>query len=140
MEISSYLFISLIMLLIAGLSGLGVGSGGLLVIFLTSYLNVTPTDARVTNLIFFIFSSTGAFLIHSKRGKIKYKLVTFAALIGIIGTLIGTLIGELFGDATLKFLFGIMLAISGIYGVFGKKIKCFFRNFQFFRKNHPSKL
>ena len=128
------------MLLIAALSGLGVGSGGLLVIFLASHLNFAPTEARLSNLLFFILSSTGAFLIHSRRGKIKYKIVVFASLIGILGTLLGTWIGGFFTDTTLKFLFGIMLVISGFYGVFGKNFKGIFKKIARLLKKRPSKL
>ncbi len=113
---------AVIIFLIAVMSGLGVGSGGLLVIFLTSYLHFAPAEARVTNLLFFIISSLGALIIHSFKGRIKYKLVFFAALFGIIGTLFGTSVGKILGDTVLKFIFGILLVISGGYVIFGKKI------------------
>ena len=137
---TTYFFIAAVIFLIAVLSGLGVGSGGLLVIFLTSYLHFAPTDARITNLLFFIISSTGALLIHSLKGRINYKLVVCAAAFGILGTLIGTSLGKLIGDTLLKFLFGIMLIISGAYGIFGKKIKRFLKFFASLGKKRPSKL
>lgn len=140
MDNTPFIFIAAIIFFIAALSGLGVGSGGLLVIFLTSYLHFSPTDARVTNLLFFIISSTGALIIHALKGRIKYKLVLCAAAFGIVGTLIGTSLGRIIGDTMLKFLFGIMLVISGGYGVFGKKIKRFLRFVASFRKKRPSKL
>lgn len=140
MDNASYIFISAVIFLIAALSGLGVGSGGLLVIFLTSYLQVSPTDARVTNLLFFIISSTGALFIHSLKGRINYKLVLIAAISGILGTFIGSTAGRLIGDTLLKFLFGIMLVISGTYGIFGKKIKKVFKIFSSIRKKRPGKL
>ena len=128
------------MLLIAVLSGLGVGSGGLLVIFLTSYLNFAPTDARLTNLLFFIFSSLGAFLVHSRKERIKYKIVLCASVFGILGTLVGTYLGTLFGDTTLKISFGILLLFSGLYGVAGRKIKKILKNIPFFSKKEAPKL
>ena len=42
---------------VALLSGLGVGSGGLLVVFLTKYREIGQLFAQGVNLIFFIFSS-----------------------------------------------------------------------------------
>lgn len=140
MSETSYYLIASVMFLIAALSGLGVGSGGLLVIFLTSYLNFPPTDARATNLLFFIISSSGALIIHSIKGRINYKLVICAAAFGIIGTLIGTSVGRLIGDVSLKLMFGIMLVISGAGGLFGKKIKGFFKFLSNPTKKRPSKL
>ncbi len=135
-----YILIAIIMFFIAAMSGLGVGSGGLLVIFLTSYFKLAPTDARVTNLLFFIISSSGALLIHALKRRIKFKLVLCAAALGILGTLIGTSIGKILGDTLLKFLFGIMLVISGGGTIFGKKIKEFTRILSSIRKKTPSKL
>ena len=43
-------------LFIAILSGLGVGSGGLFVIWLTSVYGVSAPQARGMNLLFFVFS------------------------------------------------------------------------------------
>lgn len=140
MNNASFIFIIAVIFLIAALSGLGVGSGGLLVIFLTSALKFSPTDARVTNLLFFIISSTGALIIHSAKGRIRYKLVLCAAAFGILGTLIGTSVGRLIGDTVLKFLFGIMLVLSGTYSIFGRKIKKFIKSLVSPRKNPPAKL
>ncbi len=128
MNSSTNFYIFVPMLLIAVLSGLGVGSGGLLVIFLTSFIGLAPTSARVTNLLFFILSSSGALISHSLKGRIKFKLVAFIAAFGILGTFIGTAAGKLIGDSVLKLIFGIMLVISGAITVFGKKIKEAFRN------------
>ena len=41
---------------IALLSGLGVGSGGLLVIYLTLYAGTPQLQAQGVNLVFFLFS------------------------------------------------------------------------------------
>ena len=129
-----------VMLLIAAMSGLGVGSGGLLVIFLTSFLSFPATDARVTNLLFFVISATGAFLVHSYRRRIKYRLVIFVSILGCIGTVIGSAAGQLIGDTLLKFLFGILLLISGFMTIFGKKILQAVRFLSAARKNIKFKL
>ena len=129
-----------VMFFIAALSGLGVGSGGLFVIFLTSFLHFSPTDARVTNLLFFIISSLGAFIVHSMRGKIRYKIVFFVSVIGAFGTVLGTVAGSMIGDSLLKFSFGSLLLFSGFATVFGKKARNFIRFLSSKRKNMPSKL
>ena len=49
-------FAALVSFFIAVLSGLGVGSGGLFVIWLTAAYGVSATQARGMNLLFFVFS------------------------------------------------------------------------------------
>ena len=133
-----YFFVAIIMFFIASMSGIGVGSGGLLVIFLTSYLTYSHIDARVTNLAFFILSSLGALIVHSFKGRIKFRLVLWMSAIGIIGTFLGTAIGGLINDTTLRLIFGIMLLISGGATLFGRKIKSFLHFLKDFKKKaHP---
>ena len=49
---------------VAILSGLGVGSAGLLVVFLTAVLQVPQLTAQGMNLVFFLFSSGSALTVH----------------------------------------------------------------------------
>ena len=115
----AYLLISItVSFLIAALSGLGVGSGGLFVIWLTATSAVSLSTARGLNLLFFVFSAGGAFIIHLKRRKIRFSLVGFLALFAALGTALGSLFGSLASPTLIKRLFGIMLVISGIRTLF----------------------
>jgi uncharacterized membrane protein YfcA len=119
-----YLIVSILAaLLIAILSGLGVGSGGLLVIWLTEICGTAPVQARGLNLLFFVFSATSALLFHLKRRKINLKLAMFLASFALLGTFAGTFVGKAITPILLKKIFGIMLVSSGIYTLFGKKDK-----------------
>ena len=60
----------------AVLSGLGVGSGGLLVIYLTLIEGYEQIGAQGVNLLFFLFSSGSAMLYHLVHRKIYYSVVT----------------------------------------------------------------
>ena len=60
-------------LFIAILSGLGVGSGGLFVIWLTMVEGVGSIEARGMNLLFFVFSATSALLFHLIRRRIRVR-------------------------------------------------------------------
>ena len=102
-------------LLIATLSGLGVGSGGLLVIWLTLLGGVAPETARGLNLLFFVFSSGSAMIVHSLKGRIRIKTVASLALFACVGTLVGTFIGARTDSAQLKKIFGAVLFLSGAY-------------------------
>ncbi len=104
--------------LIAVLSGIGVGSGGLLVIWLTIIEGIDAEKARGLNLLFFVFSASAAFLIQLSKGRIKPRLVAALALFACIGTLAGTYLGSRIDPLWLKKIFGGMLAFSGIYAIF----------------------
>ena len=105
--------------LIALLSGLGIGSGGLLVIWLTMIGGIDAETARGLNLLFFVFSASAALIVHLLKGRVRLRLVLFLSLVACIGTLLGTYIGSLIDPLLLKRIFGGMLVISGAYTLIG---------------------
>lgn len=107
-------------LFIAILSGLGVGSGGLFVIWLTMVEGVDAVGARGMNLLFFVFSASAALLFHLIRKRIRLSTVVALALFGTIGTIIGSIIGGAINPVILRKIFGAMLFLSGVYALIGK--------------------
>ena len=107
-------------LFIAILSGLGVGSGGLFVIWLTMVEGVDAVGARGMNLLFFVFSASAALLFHLIRKRIRLSAVVALALFGTIGTVIGSIVGGAINPVILRKIFGAMLFLSGVYALIGK--------------------
>jgi uncharacterized membrane protein YfcA len=107
-------------LFIAILSGLGVGSGGLFVVWLTMVEGVDAIGARGLNLLFFVFSATSALLFHLIRKRIRVQTVLILSLFGAAGTLVGSLIGDSINPFILKKIFGAMLFLSGLRSLLGK--------------------
>ncbi|MBQ2719173.1 MAG: hypothetical protein IJF73_03800, partial [Clostridia bacterium] len=69
----------------AVLSGLGVGSGGLYLLYLTDVLGVGQYAAQGQNLLFFILATLASALLHLGRGSITLKeLLPFGA-VGLFG-------------------------------------------------------
>ena len=99
--------------LIAALSGLGVGSGGLFVIWLTLVCNTPQIAAQGLNLLFFLFSAGASLFIHVSRRKILWGAVAFLTVLGIIGSLLGSFIVGFVSPSLVKKLFGAMLILSG---------------------------
>jgi len=92
--------------LVAVLSGLGVGSGGLFVIWLT-LMGVGATQARGMNLLFFVFSASAAFLFHLKNKRnIDLVLVLYLAAFALLGTFVGGYLGKAIESGLLKRIFG----------------------------------
>ena len=99
---------------VALLSGLGVGSGGLLVVFLTEYREVGQLFAQGVNLIFFIFSSGASTAVNLRARNICYSAVTVMSIGGTVGAIVGALVASVLDPDLLRMGFGLMLLIGGI--------------------------
>ena len=97
----------------AALAGLGVGSGGLLVIYLTLIAGVDQQMAQGINLLFFLFSGGAALAVHATRQKLYPGLILVMTLCGIGGSFLGTALSTLLPPTLLRRLFGGMLILSG---------------------------
>lgn len=104
----------LVSLVIALLSGMGVGSGGLLVIYLSLAENVPQLTAQGINLLFFLFASSSSLLVHILKRKIYIGAIAVMSLFGIFGSVFGSLVAANLPSDLLRKLFGGMLVISGI--------------------------
>lgn len=103
--------------LIAILSGLGVGSGGLLVVYLTATGQMGAEGARSINLLFFIISAGTATLLNLKSRKFDLRLIFLMCSSGILGCIGGTFAALHVSSETIRGLFGGMLVLSGIYAL-----------------------
>ena len=74
----------------AVLSGLGVGSAGLFVLYLTLVAGYAQPEAQALNLLFFLFSAGSSLLLHIRERKIPRRLVLFLAAAAIPGALLGS--------------------------------------------------
>lgn len=99
---------------LGALSGMGIGGGGLLIIYLTLVKNYPQTDARAINLLFFILAAASSLIIHIKKRKMDPVTVAILAVFGIAGSLLGTKAAAAVPSEITAKLFGIMLIVSGI--------------------------
>jgi len=108
---------------IAVLSGMGIGSGGLLVIYLTLVSSTPQLAAQGINLLFFLFSTGAAMTVHLSRRKIYFNAVLLMASVGVLGALFGSFTAGILPTGLIKKLFGAMLMISGTVALFKKEKK-----------------
>jgi len=101
-------------LLIALLSGMGVGSGGLLVIYLTLIENTPQLTAQGINLLFFLFAAASSLLLHITRRRLFGGAILIMSAMGILGSLLGTHLATLLPAHLLRKIFGSMLTVSGL--------------------------
>ena len=104
--------------LTAALAGLGIGGGGLLVIYLALVEKLPQLEAQGINLLFFIFSSSAALAVHFFKRKIPLKLTALLASTGVLGACLGNVITGNISEDLLRIMFGILLVISGIIALF----------------------
>ena len=95
------------------LTGMGIGGGGLLVLYLTGIRNLDQLSAQGCNLLFFVFSSAAALFIHQKKRSLDFKMIGAAALLAVIGSQIGVRLTGVVPESVIKKLFGAMLIIAG---------------------------
>ena len=98
---------------IAVLSGMGIGSGGLLVLYLSFVHNTPQLQAQGLNLLFFIFASAASLCIHLARRRIPALPVVLLAAAGLVGSLLGTRLSSLLPEIWVARLFGIFLIGAG---------------------------
>lgn len=95
------------------LCGLGVGSGGLLVIYLTLVEHLAQHTAQGINLVFFLFAAGASIPVHLVRRRILLSLCIMLMLCGIPGTLTGYTLASLLPGALLRRIFGAFLVLTG---------------------------
>jgi len=99
--------------IIALLSGMGVGSAGLLVVWLTLTSDISQIGAQALNLYFFIFSSSASLLVHLRKRKIFWSAIGFMITVGVAGAIAGSLLSAAVDPTLLRRLFGGMLIFCG---------------------------
>ena len=100
-------------LFMGALSGMGIGGGGLLVIYLTLIRGAEQINAQGINLYFFVFASIAALFIHCRKRRIDYSLVLLLSAFGMPVSLFGGLLASVTDPYLLRKIFGIMLIIAG---------------------------
>lgn len=104
----------LIATLLGTLSGLGVGGGSLLILWLTLVLHTDPEQARIMNLLFFIPCALVASLFRWKQGRIDRKAVIPAIIAGCILSTATILLTDGMDTGLFRKCFGILLIFTGI--------------------------
>ena len=100
--------------LLGFLSGLGIGGGSLLMLWLTLVLDMEQAPARSVNLLFFLPAAAVACYYRKKQGTLDVKKMIPAIGAGCIGALLGTRLGTVLDTAVLKKGFGILLLATGV--------------------------
>lgn len=100
--------------LAAVLSGLGIGSAGLFVLYLTLVAGYGQPEAQAANLLFFLLSAGAALLCHVRDRRIPWRTVGFLILCALPGAFLGAWLVRILDASLIRRLFGGMLVATGI--------------------------
>lgn len=110
----SWLITAIAGTLSAIIGAMGLGGGGVLIIYFTLFTDIPQTLAQGINLLFFIPSAIVAIIIYIKKKLINFKLAIIFALLGVAGACIGSYIACFVDSKILSKLFAVLLFIMGI--------------------------
>ena len=103
------------------LSGMGIGGGGLLVLYLVFVKNMAQQSAQGLNLLFFIAASFSALIYHFKKRKIDKRLLVLLIIPGLLGAVIGSITANAIDPLIVRRIFGWLSVISGAVVLIDKK-------------------
>jgi len=109
----SWITIGIASFLSAALGALGMGGGGVLVLYLTAYAGMEQLAAQGINLVFFVPVAAVALLIHQKNKRIVWSATVPCVILGSIGVYFGAKLAMLLGSQALSKLFGVFLLLIG---------------------------
>ena len=107
-------FILVLSTLLGFLSGIGIGGGSLLILWLSIVLEVPQATARGINLLFFIPSALAACLFRWHQGSLDLRRIFPAIVSGCISAALFSWIVTSMNTALLQKLFGGLLILTGI--------------------------
>ncbi len=116
--LESFPFILLLGTILGFLSGLGIGGGSLLILWLTFVLGMEHGLARGINLLFFLPCATISCLFRWKQGAITIKKILPAMVSGCLGAALFSWLGGIWTMELLKKLFGVLLIFVGLRELF----------------------
>lgn len=100
------------------LSGLGIGGGTLLMVYMTAVEGIAQTTAQGINLLYFMPTALCALILHAKNRLIALKTVFPAAIAGCLCAVGTALLATRIDVELLRRLFGGFLLIVGLNELF----------------------
>lgn len=99
----------------AGLAGgMGIGGGGILLLYLTAFSGASQLFAQGINLVFFLGTAPVALFGHIRNGFVKWKTAAVSAVFGLPGVIIGFNIAQSIDKTLLRGIFSVFLLFIGI--------------------------
>ena len=105
------------------LSGMGLGGGGILIIYLSLFTDTKQLTAQGINVLFFIPIGFLALVIYSIKKQIKWKAVIKFIIWGLLGSVSGLYLTNFLGGKITGKIFGVLLIALGIAEILKRNTK-----------------
>lgn len=105
------------------LGAMGLGGGGILIIYLSLFTNIPQDQAQGINLLFFLPTALIALFIYQRKKLIEWRLAIPFAIFGIAGSFLGSYLSQNIDNDVLSKMFGGLLLVMGVKTLFTKKKK-----------------
>ncbi len=110
--------------LIAGLvcgvfSGLGIGGGTLLMVWMTAVMGIAQKTAQGINLLYFLPTAACSLIFHIKNRLIRWHIVIPAVIVGCFTAAGAAFLANAIDTGLLRKLFGGFLVFVGLWELFG---------------------
>ena len=112
---------SLLVFLRAVPLGLGIGGGGLFLLYLGDVLGLARDTSVYLNLIFFLSALVASAFGHLRTRRLSLSMLGIILLFGVPGTFLGRWGASLFSSRLLHLFLGFFLLGSGIFTLFSLK-------------------
>lgn len=96
------------------LSGLGIGGGTLLMVWMTAVMGIAQKSAQGINLLYFLPTAACALLFHIKNRLIRPRVVLPAILAGCVSAAGAAVVASAMDTGVLRRLFGGFLIVVGL--------------------------
>lgn len=105
------------------IGALGLGGGGVLLMYLTLFTDMSQQTAGGVNLLFFLPVGLMAIIIYIIKKQIEWKTVFKMWLGGAVGVVFGTFLSSRVDTDLLSKIFAAALIVFGIYLLIGDFFK-----------------
>lgn len=105
-------------ILLGFLSGLGIGGGSLLILWLTMAIGLEDSIAQTINLMFFLTAAGTVTIFRWRKGTLQFRQILPAAIAGCLSAGIFTLVAQHIHPEFLKKCFGVLLLFTGVRELF----------------------
>ena len=102
------------------LSGLGIGGGTLLMVWMTAVCGLAQRTAQGINLLYFLPTAVCALIFHIKNRLIRWDIVLPAACSGAAAAALSAWLGLSVSSSLLRRIFGGFLLLVGLKELLGR--------------------
>ena len=94
-------------------SGLGIGGGSLLILYLQNVAAFPQLESQFVNLLYFLPTSLSALVLHTKNKLVDFSVSLPAIFGGILSAILFSYLASLIDPSILKKIFGFLVILIG---------------------------